>query len=340
MAENVRWGIIGPGGIACEFFRGAEESPSGQIVAVGSRTPDIDALRGQFPGVRIHTGYEALLADRGIDAVYIATPHPFHAEWAIKALDAGKHVLCEKPAAMTAAEVEAMFAAASRNGKFLGEAMMYRFHPMTNFILDLLREGKIGDLRLIRSSFGFAMPSFLPNHRLFNKELGGGAILDVGGYPMSIVRLLAGYAQGRDDLEPAALTGSARYGLTGVDEIAVGTATFADGIIAQMSVSLSLWQDNTLHIMGTAGRLEVDDFWYGSGKTGGTAQLRYTPVRGETQVLSFSEQQNLYSFQFEAANDAIASGRDRFSYPGMTEADSRANARALDRWIREVAPAD
>lgn len=333
MNQVIRWGILGPGGIARDFLGGAAGSKSGRVVAIGTRDPQRPELSADFPGLTIHNGYQALIADPKIDAVYIATPHPFHAEWAIRALEGGKHVLCEKPAAMNAHEIDSMFAAASRNQRFLGEAMMYRFHPLTAFLLQFLNEGKLGELRMIRSSFGFAVPEFMPNHRLFARELGGGAILDVGGYPMSIARLLAGHASSRDDLEPVGLAGLARSGPTGVDEIAVATATFDNGVIAQLSVSISLWQDNTLHIMGTAGRLEVDQFWYGSGRDGGTAKLRFTPAGGETQTIEFCEERQLYGFQFEAVNSAIASGQLRFAYPGMSEADSRANARALDAWL-------
>lgn len=331
--QAVRWGILGPGGISSEFLRGAENSATGKVTAIGTRNAGRPDLAERFPGMKIHPSYEALLADPEVDAIYIATPHPFHAEWAIKAAEAGKHVLCEKPAAMNAAEVEAMFAAATRAGTFLGEAFMYRLHPMTAFLLQLLNEGKIGDLRLIRSSFGFAIPVFLPEHRLFKPELGGGAILDLGGYPMSMVRLLAGHAEGRDDLEPLEISGYARNGPTGVEEIAVATATFANGVIAQMSVSIAQHQDNFLHLMGSAGRLEVDSFWFGSGRHGGTAQIRFVPAHGDAEMIPFTDECNVYSFQFEAADEAIRNGRTRFVYPGMSEADSLANARSLDRWL-------
>lgn len=337
----VRWGILGPGGVAREFLNGTRGSATGTVVAVGTRDPARADLAGDFASLKLYDR-EALLADREVEAIYIATPHPFHAEWAIKAADAGKHVLAEKPAAMNAGEVKAMFAAATRNRTFLGEAFMYRLHPMTAFILRLLNEGKIGELRLIRSSFGFAVPVFLPEHRLFAKDLGGGAILDLGGYPLSMARLLAGHATASDDIEPVAIQGFARNGPTGVDEITSATAAFANGVIAQMSISLALDQDNMLHVMGSKGRLEIESFWYGPGKEGGTARIRFFPSQGEMEVIPFTDSRNVYSFQFEAANSAIRSGARRFRYPGMTEADSLANARSLDRWLdatRAVAPA-
>lgn len=329
----VRWGILGPGTIARQFSRGLEDLTSGKLVAIATRSAPKPDLRVAFPHAKIHVGYDRLLADSNVDAVYISTPHPFHAEWAIKAADAGKHVLCEKPASMNEADTRAMFAAATRNGTFMGEAYMYRQHPLTTLILDLLGAGKIGELRLIRSSFGFATPPLSPDHRLINPALGGGAILDVGGYPMSMARLLAGRTESRDDMEPAALDARILRGATGVDEIATATVTFDNGIIAQLSASIALEQDNVLHLMGTAGRLEVDAFWFCTGKEGGTSRIRFWPIDGPCEVISCTEQRQLYGFQIDAANEAIRQGLTRFNYPGMTEADSIANARSLDRWI-------
>ena len=125
--------------------------------------PEQARLADQFPGARVHAGYEALLADPEVDAIYIATPHPDHAEWAIKAAEAGKHVLVEKPIGLTAFEADAMFHAARRAGTFIGEAFMYRLHPQTAKLVELIAAGAIGEVRMIQSSFGFAMPAFNPD---------------------------------------------------------------------------------------------------------------------------------------------------------------------------------
>ena len=159
-SSPIRWGIIGPGGIAKAFLLGLNGSDTGKLVAIGSRNPDKPSLKTDFPGARIHNGYQALLDNPDVDAVYIATPHPQHAEWAIKAAEAGKHALVEKPMGLTAFEAEAMFDAARKHGTFMAEAFMYRLHPLTRFILDLLRDGKVGEVRMIRSSFGFAIPAW------------------------------------------------------------------------------------------------------------------------------------------------------------------------------------
>ena len=215
---KVRWGILGPGSIAKAFAGGVAGSRTGTLAAIATRDPGKAGLAETFPGARILAGYDALLADADVDAIYISTPHPFHAEWAIKAAEAGKHVLCEKPLALTAFEADAMIHAARKAGVFLGEAFMYRLHPQTLQLVELIRSGVIGELRMVKSSFGFAMPGFMPEHRLYGNDLAGGGILDVGGYPVSIARLIAGAAAGKPFAEPDEVVGTGHLGQSGVDE--------------------------------------------------------------------------------------------------------------------------
>ena len=180
----IRWGIIGPGTIAKTFAANLQRSDAGVLVAIASRNPARQGLADAFPGARILDGYQAMLDDAEVDAIYIATPHPAHAEWAIKAAEAGKHVLCEKPMGVSAYEAEAMIQAARRAGTFLGEAFMYRHHPQTAKIIDMVGSGVIGAVRMIKASFGFAMANPDPGHRLLANETAGGAILDICCYPV------------------------------------------------------------------------------------------------------------------------------------------------------------
>jgi predicted dehydrogenase len=334
--HKIRWGILGPGNIAQDFLAGAAGSHTGIVAAIGARNPAKPGLAQAFPGIRLVAGYDALIADPDLDAIYIALPHPFHAEWAIKASNAGKHVLCEKPMAMSAAQVEAMYAAAQQAGTFLGEAVMYRFHPLTARIITLLRDGAIGDVRMIRSNFGFAFPRVDPDHRLFAPSLGGGAILDIGGYPLTMARLIAGYRTPGGIVEPVSVKASAHIGQTGVDEWSSALLAFPGGILADLSCSISVRQDNVLHVMGTAGRMEVDDFWFGTGKTGGVATIRLIRPDGTVEPITVEEPRHLYAFQFEAANEAIRAKAPGFAWPGMTREDTLANAHALDRWLAEA----
>ncbi|SCB47044.1 aldo/keto reductase [Rhizobium lusitanum] len=331
----IRWGIIGPGRIAQTFADGIAHSRSGKLVAIASRNPDKPGLGDNFPGARIVSGYEALLADKDIDAVYIATPHTGHAEWAIKAIRAGKHVLVEKPIALSAYDAEAIYYEAKKAGVFAGEAFMYRVHPQTAKLIELVKSGAIGELRIIRSSFGFNMGTVKPEHRLFANETAGGGILDVGGYPVSMARLIAGAADGKPFLDPDKVSGVAHLGQTGVDEWASAVLKFPNSIIAEVSCSIMANQDNTLRIIGSEGRIEVADFWFASGHKGGVGKIELIKG-GETQTIEVKEERWLYSFEVDAAGDAIRAGHKEFAYPGIGWADSIGNLRVLDQWRASV----
>ena len=331
----IRWGIIGPGRIAQTFADGIAHSRSGKLVAIASRNPDKPGLGDNFPGARIASGYEALLADKDIDAVYIATPHTGHAEWAIKAIRAGKHVLVEKPIALSAYDAEAIYYEAKKAGVFAGEAFMYRVHPQTAKLIELVKSGAIGELRIIRSSFGFNMGTVKPEHRLFANETAGGGILDVGGYPVSMARLIAGAADGKPFLDPDKVSGVAHLGQTGVDEWASAVLKFPNSIIAEVSCSIMANQDNTLRIIGSEGRIEVADFWFASGHKGGVGKIELIKG-GETQTIEVKEERWLYSFEVDAAGDAIRAGHKEFAYPGIGWADSIGNLRVLDQWRASI----
>ncbi|NKJ39712.1 aldo/keto reductase [Rhizobium sp. SG570] len=331
----IRWGIIGPGRIAQTFADGIAHSRSGKLVAIASRNPDKPGLGDNFPGARIVSGYEALLADKDIDAVYIATPHTGHAEWAIKAIRAGKHVLVEKPIALSAYDAEAIYYEAKKAGVFAGEAFMYRVHPQTAKLIELVKSGAIGELRIIRSSFGFNMGTVKPEHRLFANETAGGGILDVGGYPVSMARLIAGAADGKPFLDPDKVSGVAHLGQTGVDEWASAVLKFPTNVIAEVSCSIMANQDNTLRIIGSEGRIEVADFWFASGHKGGVGKIELIKG-GETQTIEVKEERWLYSFEVDAAGDAIRAGHKEFAYPGIGWADSIGNLRVLDQWRASI----
>lgn len=330
--SRIRWGIVGPGTIARTFAAGVAHSRTGAVVAIGTRDPGRPGLADGFPGARFVAGYEALLADGEVDAVYIATPHPSHAEWAIRAAEAGKHALVEKPMGLSAWEADAVIHAHRRAGTFVGEAYMYRLHPQTARLVELIGEGAIGEVRMIQSSFGFAMPRFDPAHRLYANELAGGGILDVGGYPVSMARLIAGAAAGTPFAEPSKVAGMARLGESGVDEWAAALLGFPGGIIAEVSCAVSLAQENVLRVFGAAGRIEVADFWFASGREGGVGAIAVVAADGTRRTVEVDEPGWLYAFEADAAGDAIRAGRQEFAPPGMTWDDTLGNLRVLDRW--------
>ncbi|KKB09247.1 aldo/keto reductase [Devosia chinhatensis] len=332
MTSKIRWGIIGPGSIAKAFRDGLKGSEHGVLAAIATRNPDRPGLADDFPGARIVKGYDALLADRDIDAVYIAVPHTGHAEWAIKAAEAGKHVLVEKPLALSAHEADAVFHAHRKAGTFAGEAFMYRLHPQTAKLLELVRSGAIGEVRMIQSSFGFNMGKFQPQHRLFASELAGGGIMDVGCYPVSMARLLAGAVSGKPFADPVKVAGTAHLNEEGTDDFAAAVLTFETGIVAQVSCAVMANLDNVLRIHGAEGRIDVPDFWFAGGnRDQGLGRIDIIKG-GKTESVSVNESAHVYSFEAEAASLAIIAGKQEFDAPGMSWSDTLGNLRVLDKW--------
>lgn len=331
---KLRWGIIGPGGIAKTFAAAIPKSQTGRLVAIGSRNPDRPGLAEDFAGTRIERGYDKLLACPDVDVVYIATPHVNHVEWAIKSLRAGKHVLVEKPIAMTRAGASRVYDEARKTGRFAGEAFMYRPHPQTHKLIELVRDGAIGTPRIIRSTFGFNAGDVLHGHRLFEPHLAGGAILDLGGYPASIVRLLAGAAERQPFLDPVSVSGAA-YIEGGVDLWSSATLKFANGVIGELSCAMLAQQDNMLFVFGSGGTIAVTDFWYASGKTGGVGKITLTQGDKISSV-EVKEDRWLYTFEIDDVAHAIDAGRLQFEAPGMSWDDSLGNMGVLDAWRQAV----
>ena len=252
---TIRWGIIGPGSIAHNYADGLAQTEAGTLVAISSR----DAARRKdfgdqykIPEGKRYADAAALLADKDVDAIYVSTPHPWHAEMSIAALRAGKHVLCEKPGGMNAAEVVAVTEVAAQEGRFFMEAFMYRCHPQIARVLEIIKAGEIGTPVHIRTSFGFNAP-YRDGSRLYDIALGGGAILDVGGYPVSLARLIAGAAVGQAFANPTRVTGTGVLAQTGADGVAYGLLTFKGGFIAEIATAMARNMDNNAVITGTKG---------------------------------------------------------------------------------------
>ena len=327
----LHWGILGTGRIARQFAASLRHSRSGRLEAVGSRAAQ-PAPAPEFADATLHASYDALLADPRVEAVYIATPHPTHAPLAIRAAAAGKHILCEKPLAMDAPEALAIIAAARQAGIFLMEAFMYRVHPQTHRLIELLRSGAIGEVRLIQASFGYSKP-FDPQSRYFSPALGGGGILDVGGYTTSMARLIAGVARSAPFADPVALHGAARIGSTGIDEMALATLTFAGDILAQLSVSVTLAQENIVRVTGTERQIEILSPWFCAGRQGGRSSLLLRDLRrldGPVEEIVIETEEWLYALEA----DAVAAGIEgrQAAWPAMRWDDSLGNMRTLDAW--------
>ena len=320
---TARWGILSTGHIARTLADAVVASDTSSLVAVGSRAQAAaDAFAADY-GIRAHGSYDALLADPSVDVIYVATPHPQHAQWSIRALEAGKAVLCEKPLGVNHPEVMAMVETAAVHNRFLMEAFMYRAHPQTAKVLALVRDGAIGEVRQVNASHGFAS-SFDPESRLHSNELAGGGILDVGCYPVSMARLLAGE-------EPDDIAGFATLGATGVDQWAAALLRFPSGLIAQVATAVSLSLDDSVQIFGSEGSIHIASPWFGAGADG---NWRFDLLRGGKRETVAGTAKQTYVLEVDAVAGALANGD--LESPCMTWADSLGNARALDRW-REAA---
>ncbi len=336
MSTKLQWGIIGTGNIAKAFARGLATSATGELLAVGSRSQEsAERFGGEFAVARRYGGYEALLADPDVQAVYISTPHPLHAEWAMKTAGAGKHVLCEKPLAMNQFEAMAIIEAATRNDVFLMEAFMYRCHPQTARLVELIREGAIGEVRVIQATFSFHS-GWNPEGRLLKNELGGGGILDVGCYCTSMARLVAGAALGRPFAEPLEVKAAGHLGATGVDEWAVATLKFPNDILAQIATGVQLNQENVVRIFGSEGNILVPSPWFCSRDPGKSSIFVRRNGEAEREVVVESAA-GLYTIEADTVAANIEKRRRigcavQAPSPAMSWDDTLGNIKTLDRW--------
>jgi predicted dehydrogenase len=307
----LRWGLLSTARINRAVIPPLNESPRHEVRAVASRDPDRAAAYAREWGIPVvHASYDALLADPEIDVVYNPLPNSLHAEWTIRAAEAGKHVLCEKPLALSVDEVDAIAAAASRAGVVVTEAFMYRHHPQTLRLKALVDGGEIGALRLVRGAFSFTLARPADDPRRI-PELGGGSLWDVGCYPVSMARYLVGR-------EPISVVGWQQATGSGIDELFAGMLDFGD-VFAQFDSGFSVPFRTHLEVVGTDGTITVPAPF----KPGLSAELIVTR-QAETTTIAI-EGQALYSGEVEDLFDAIRLGRA----PRVTLADSRGNTAAL-----------
>jgi predicted dehydrogenase len=296
--KKLRWGVISTANIGrAAVIPAIQASANGELLAVTSRDAgkagDFAAKHG-IP--KSYGSYEALLDDETVDAVYIPLPNSMHREWTIKAAEKGKHILCEKPLALNAAECEDMHAAAGAYGVRLMEAFMYRFHPRTEKVLDIVRGGALGELRLIHSAFTFRLTR--PDTIRLKPEMGGGALMDVGCYCVNIIRTAAG-------LEPVEAQAFARWGASGVDEQLVGTLHFEKGLLAQFDCALTLERREEYHLAGTDAYLVVASAFLPG--TGDTTILEH---RGRGEIITHTvEGADEYQLMVEHFADCVLNNR-------------------------------
>jgi predicted dehydrogenase len=306
----VIWGILSTARINDKFLAGVAPSSEAQVIAVASRDQArVDTYARERGIERAYGSYEALLADPEIEAVYISLPNSMHVEWSIRALEAGKHVLCEKPLSRRVADVERVFDVAESQQRLLMEAFMYRHSPQTARVVELIGEGAIGRLRLIRGSFSF-FAADKRDVRLFT-TLDGGALMDVGCYCVSAARLLAG--------EPLEVSALQTTGGDGVDIVFAGTMRFEDDVLAHFDAGLVLAGRDELEVVGERGSLFLDDPWHSLVPV---IELR----RGDGVELIEVTGANSYGLEAENFSAAIRGEAE----PLLGRADAIGQARAIE----------
>lgn len=332
--SKLKWGIIGTGMIAKNYARSMGASETGQLFAVGSRSQGgADAFGDMFNISHRYSSYDALLADKEVDAVYIALPNHLHLEWAVKAAKAGKHILCEKPLTVNASEAEEMIGKIKKAGVFMMEAFMYRCHPQTAKLIQLIRDGAIGDVRIIQASFCYNLgddENAYSNIRL-RKDVCGGSIMDVGCYTISMARLIAGAALGAlKPAEPESLCGVAYIGRGGVDDWSGAVARFPNGIVANLLCGARISVQTKVHIWGSKGDIEVPVPW--NPRRGKIILKQSGKEADEIDVPADAES----SYTLEADVVAKHISDRQAPYPCMTWEDSINNMKAMDQWRKSI----
>ena len=337
--DKIRWGIIGPGSIAHNFADALKQAYSGELISIASRTSNKLEEFGnkyQIKNEFRFNDYEVLLENENIDAVYIATPHVFHADLSIRAAGKGKHILCEKPGAVNFVQASKVIEKIKEAGVFYKEGFMYRCHPQIPALINIIKKNIIGNIKIITSSFGFDMQKIITDHRLFDKKLAGGAILDVGLYPVSLARIVAGAAVGKKFINPVSISAKARIGETGVDEISSAKLKFQNDIIAEVSAAIMQNMDNNTIIEGENGKIIIDDPWM-PGKDGGPYNTKIRVIKNGTEEFKeFKGSEHLFFFEAELVSQTISKQRTEVPYPGMTWDDTLGNIKVLDLWRKEI----
>jgi xylose dehydrogenase (NAD/NADP) len=311
MTEPVRWGILSTALINTKVLRGAALSADVGVVAVGSRDAERSReFASQWGIARAYGSYDELLADPDIEAVYIPLPNSMHHTWTMRSLQAGKHVLCEKPYSRHSADVVEAFDEAERRDLILSEAFMFRYHPQTRALVELLRSGQLGRLRLI--SGAFSGPTEKPGDVRLDPELDGGSLMDVGVYPLSAARLLAG--------EPTSVTAHQATGATGVDVSFTATLRFDDDALAHFDCGFHIPDRSYLEVVGSLGRVEVSDPWHCFEPALTVTMHDAEPVR--TSI----EHANSYQLELEEFGKAVRGEPNQL----LGRADAEGQAKAIE----------
>jgi D-xylose 1-dehydrogenase (NADP+, D-xylono-1,5-lactone-forming) len=312
---GLRLGLLSTARINAKLVAGAREVDEVDVVAIGSRDRTRAESQAAALGVERALGsYEAVLEDPGVDAVYIALPNSMHVEWSIRALDAGKHVLCEKPMARSVEPVERAFDAADRAGRVLTEGFMWRHHPQARRLVELLP--RVGELRLVRASFSFPLAGTGDPRQ--SDDLEGGALMDVGCYCVSGARLVAG--------EPVEVVAARVSGADGVDVRFAGTMRFEGDVLAEFDCGIDMARRHDLEVVGSEGSLRIADPWH-SREPG----IELHAADGSIELLEVDDA-DPYACELRDLAAAVSGRRE----PLLGRADAVGQARAIEALHRSA----
>ncbi len=320
MTDNIRWGLIGLGSISRKFATGLSYLNDAEVYAVASRSQEkADAFGAEFAASKCYGSYEALANDPAVDVVYIGTPHTYHLPHTLLCLNAGKHVLCEKPFAVNRAQAQTMVDCARANKRFLMDAFWTRFFPGMIKLRQLLADKVIGDVMLLQADFGFRLNQIMPEHRLFNPELAGGALLDVGVYCLQLASMVYGK-------QPSEILSLGTLGTTGVDELSATIFKYSDYELATIATAIRLSTPQEARVMGSKGYISLPNWWQPSEMT--IALAGQAPER-----LTFENEGNGFNYEAAAVGNCIRAGLMECDVMPLDE--TLAIMQTMDR-IREI----
>ncbi|MGL1935460.1 MAG: Gfo/Idh/MocA family oxidoreductase [Fibrobacterales bacterium] len=319
--KMIQWGILGLGSIAHEFALAIKNSEYGALQSVASRDSALaKEFAGNYEATSFYGSYSELVNDPTVDVVYIATPHVFHKEQAILALEAGKHVVCEKPFTLTKNDAAEIFALARSKNLFIMEALWTRFFPLMDKLREIIEQKRIGEITAIEASFGFSA-DFDADSRLFNKELGGGALFDVGVYLLSFVQMVLG--------APKRIEAGVDLGLTSVDEKGTYRLFYEGGVQARLDCSVVTDLPNDAKIFGTKGSITIhQEFWR-------PERMLLDVTDKGLKEYQFEIESTGYSYEIDAVSQLLLSGEQRLEHPLMPWNDTLETLAMVDEIYRQ-----
>tara|TARA_B100001029_G_scaffold144039_1_gene123981 strand:+ start:8276 stop:10267 length:1992 start_codon:yes stop_codon:yes gene_type:complete len=328
----VKWGILGTGMIARAFASSIKDSQNSELKYVASRSKESSNKFAEKYNCEAIEGYDSLIDLEDFEALYIATPHPQHFEFALRALQKGKAVLCEKPMTMNSTESMILIEAARKNNSLFMEAFMYRVHPQTEKIREIIKDYFLDEPLEIEASFGFKA-DVPKEHRLVNPELGGGSILDIGCYPMSMSRMVVGIQEGKSFTNPTNLKSKGTLSENNVDLFAEAKLEFSNGSSAQISSSINQILPNKVIIKNQRTTLEVIEPWR-CGEDVGRKSSIFLSHEGKKEEIQFNEPIGIFTFEIDHFSEVLLSGSIESNL--VSHSDSHGNMIWLDTWRKSI----